>query len=188
MICGTTTPKQKAANMAKTAVDIKLYRDLQTWFISNSLCKEFSESTIPNDVRALTPTIIQDQKHNDTAEEIDPSLETTFGDTQHFFSSAQDPNEESSVYETSRKFACELVNRSAPAVFVQGGNFAKEYELPVEAVLPFAFPYGTGGPKTKCATPISLKTCIQQYFHSAMPQFMTADVVLVLHQLFSLQL
>ena len=94
MICGTTTPKQKAAIMAKTAVNIEFYRDLQTWFINNSLCKELSDSPIPNNVTALRPTIIQDQKHNDTAEEIDPSLETTFGDTKYFFSSAQDPNEE----------------------------------------------------------------------------------------------
>ena len=104
------------------------------------------------------------------------------------FSSAQDPTEESSVYETSRKFACALVNRSAPTVFVRGGNFAREHELPVEAVLPFAFPYGSGGPKTKRATAISLKTCIQRYFRLAMPQFMTAEVVLVLHQLFTRQL
>ena len=132
----------------------------------------------------LSPTIIQDRKHNDTAEEVDPSLEATFGDTQYFFSSAQDPTEESSVYKTS----CVLVNRSAPTVFVRGCNFAREHKLPVEAVLPFAFPYGSGGPKTKRATAISLKTCIQRYFCLAMPQFMTAEVVLVLHQLFSRQL
>jgi hypothetical protein len=58
----------------------------------------------------------------------------------------------------------------------------------VEAVFPFAFPYCTGGPKTKCVTAISLKTCIQQYFWLAMPQFMTADVVLVLYEIFSRQL
>ena len=188
MICGITTPKHKAAIMAKTAVDIELYKDLQTWLINNSLCKELSDSPIPNDVRALTLTIIQDQRHNDTEEEINPSLETILGDTQYFFTIAQDHNEESSVYETSRKFACALVNRSAPTVFIRGGNFAKEHELLVETVLPFAFPYGTGGPKTKHATAISLKSCIQRYFRLAMPQFMTADVVLVLHQIFSQQL
>ena len=146
---------------------------------------EFTDSLIPNDVLALTPTIIQDQKHNDTAEEIDPALETSFGDTQYFFLSAQEPNEESSVYETSRKFPFALVNRSASTVFVHGGNFAKEHKLLVETVLPFAFPYGSGHPKTKCVTAISFKTCIQRSFHLAMPQFMTADVMLVLHQLFS---
>jgi hypothetical protein len=74
-------------------------------------------------------------------EEIDPSLEMSFGDTQYFFLSAQDPNEESLVNETSQKVACALVN----------------------TVLPFAFPYGGGGQKTKHATTISLKTCIQRY-------------------------
>jgi hypothetical protein len=74
------------------------------------LCKEFRDSPIPNKVSALSPTIIQDRKHNDTAEEVDPSLEATFDDTQYFFSSAQNPTEESSVYEPSRKFACALVN------------------------------------------------------------------------------
>ena len=161
MIWGKTTPKQKEAIMAKIAVDIELFRDLCTWFVNNSVCKEFSDSPIPNDVRTLTPTIVQDPTHNDTAEEIVLSLETTFGDTQYFFSSAQDPNEESSVYKTSRKFACALVNRSVPMVFVWGGNFAKEHKLLVEAVLPFAFPYSTGGLKKKHATAISLKTCIQ---------------------------
>ena len=92
------------------------------------------------------------------------------------------------MYETSRKFACALVKRSAPTVFVQGGNFAEEHDLPVEAILPFAFPYGTDGSKTKHSTEISLKTCIQRYFCLVMPQFTTADVVLVLHQLFSQQL
>ena len=82
----------------------------------------------------------------------------------------------------------EIVNRSAPTVFVHGGNFAKDHKLLVEAVLPFAFPYGTGGPKMKHTTTISLKSCIQRYFCLALPQFMTADVVLVLHQLFSQQL
>ena len=85
MICNSTTPKQKAVIMTKTAVDIELFKDLQTWFINNSVCKEFRDSPIPNKASALSPTIIQDRKHNDTTEEVDPSLETTFGDTQYFF-------------------------------------------------------------------------------------------------------
>ena len=36
MICGTTTPKQKSAILAKTAVDIQLFKDLCTWFVKNS--------------------------------------------------------------------------------------------------------------------------------------------------------
>ncbi len=79
-------------------------------------------------------------------------------------------------------FASALVNRPAPALFVQGGNFAKEHELPVEAVLPFAFLFGTSGSKAKHATAISVKSCIQRYLPLAIPRLIMADVVLVLSQ------
>ena len=55
--------------------------------MKNSACTVFKESPIQNGVQAILPAIIQDQKNNDSAEEIDPSLESTFGDTQYFFSS-----------------------------------------------------------------------------------------------------
>ena len=60
--------------------------------------------------------------------------------------------------------------------------------MSVETVLPFAFPYGLGGPKSKRQTAISLKSCIQRYLRLAMPQFMTPDVSLVLHQMFPQQI
>jgi len=88
-------------------------------------------------VQALLPTITQDQKNNDCAEEINPSLETTFGDTQYFFLTCQDPNEESAVFEASQKYTCALVNRSTPAVLVRGGNIVKENELSEYSLLHF---------------------------------------------------
>jgi len=71
-------------------------------------------SPIPGDVEMLQTTIIEDRKDNTTAKEVDPLIENMFGDRQFFFSSAQDPTEESSVYEMSNKCACPLINRSAP--------------------------------------------------------------------------
>ncbi len=62
MICGKTTPKQKEAIMAKTAVDIQLFRDLCMWFVYTSVCQEFKDDPTPNDVQALMPTPIQYQK------------------------------------------------------------------------------------------------------------------------------
>ncbi len=58
------------------------------------------------------PTAIQDKKQSDTAEEIEPSLEALFDDTQYFFSSAQNPNKDSLVIQTSHELASALVNRS----------------------------------------------------------------------------
>jgi len=188
MICGATAPKQRPTILQKTAVDIELFKDFQTWFVLNSACHDFKNSPIPDDVEMLQPTIIEDRKDNTTAIEVDPSIENMFGDRQFFFSSAQDPTEESSVYKTSKKFACALINRSAPTVLVRGGKFAKEHEMSVEAVLPFAFPYDLGGPKSKRKTVISLKSYIQRYLRLVMPQFMTPAVILDLHQMFPQQM
>ena len=85
MICGTTMPKQKSVILAKTAVDIELFKDLRTWFIENSACSSFKDAPLPNNVEAILPTIIQDSQNNDSAPEIDPDLETSFGDAQYFF-------------------------------------------------------------------------------------------------------
>ena len=67
MICGTTTPRQKSAILAKTAVDIELFKDLRTWFIENSACSSFKDAPLPNNVEAILPTIIQDSQNNDSA-------------------------------------------------------------------------------------------------------------------------
>jgi hypothetical protein len=96
MIGGSTTPKQKSVILVKTAVNIELFKDLHTWFIENSSCSTFKDSPVPSNDEALLPTIIQDHRNNDCAPEID----SEFGDAQYFFSSAQDPNEETSVYDS----------------------------------------------------------------------------------------
>ena len=127
---------------------------MHTWFLENSLCSKFKDSPVPSNVGALLPTIIQDHKNNDCPPEIDPELETSFGDTKYFFSSAQDPNEETLFLRHPGKISCALINHSAPTVFVHEGNFAKEHKLPIEAVLPFAFPHGRDGPKIERARPI----------------------------------
>jgi hypothetical protein len=83
-------------------VNTQLFKDLCTWFIKNSDCSSFKDVPIPSNSEALLPTIIQDSKNNDSAPEIDPELGTSFGDAQYFFLPAQDSDEETSVYETTR--------------------------------------------------------------------------------------
>ena len=71
------------------------------------------------------PSAIWDHKKYDTAEEIDPSLETFFGDTQYCFSSAQDSNKDSLIFKTSGKFSSALVNRSASNVLFREATLTK---------------------------------------------------------------
>ena len=78
---------------------------------------------------------------------MDGKVEENFEGGQYFFSTAQDPSEETSVYQTRERFAAALMNRTAPTLLVYGGNYVNEREIRVEDILPFAFPYGIGGPK-----------------------------------------
>jgi len=186
-ICGATTPRQNETIKAKTSVDIELFKDIRTWFVQNSSCRAFKDEPLPSNIEELTPKIIRDSTDAGNEEEVDPELENTFGGVTYAFSSAQDPVEESSVFKTSRKFACAMVKQSNPVLMLHGGNYAKEHEVDIEAVLPFAFPYGVGGPNQKRRTKISKDKIVKRYTRLAMPQFMTAEVILVLHHIFSRQ-
>ena len=57
-------------------------------------------------------------------------------------------------------------------------------ELKVEDVLPFAFPFGLGGPSCSRQTQISQEACFQRYFRLAMPQFMRGDAIIVLGHMY----
>ena len=187
MICGATTKRQRETITNRTAVNVQLYKDIRSWFIENSACESFRDQPMPHDVDELRPTYIRDSQ-NANDEEADPAKETTFGETTYCFSSAQDPQEKSSVYGSSKKFACALIKKSSPTLLLHGGNYAREHKMEIEGVLPFAFPYGIGGPNNKRKTPISKKQLIQRYLRLAMPQFMTPEVILVLHHMYSRQL
>ena len=72
-----------------------------------------------------------------------------------------------------------MVNHIAPTVLAVGGNYAKAHKIDVENVLPFAFPWGNGGPNMDKRTTVSTEVCIQRYFRTTMPQLMRGDVVLI---------
>lgn len=186
MICGAVTPRQQKSIIKKTTVNIKLFKDIRRWFIDNSSCTSFTDQPYPDDIEEIKPHEIRNQVSRD--ESVDPELENTFGGISYSFSSARDPNDETSVFKTSKNFACAMVKEANPVLLLHGGNYAREHEVDIEAVLPFAFPYGMGGPNQKRRTAISKSEVIRRYVRLAMPQFMTPDVILVLHHIFTRQL
>jgi hypothetical protein len=56
------------------------------------------------------------------------------------------------------------MKRCAPTLLALGRTYANNVEICVENMLPFAFPFGIGGPKMKRKVKVSLKLCIQLYF------------------------
>ncbi len=82
-----------------------------------------------------------------------------------FFSSAQDPSKGKFVYDSTDRFAFAIMKRCAPTLLALGGTNANNVEMNVENILvPFAFPFGIGGPKMKRKVKVSLELCIQLYF------------------------
>jgi hypothetical protein len=55
------------------------------------------------------------------------------------------------------------MKRCAPTLLALGGTYANNVEMNVENILPFAFPFGIGGPKMKRKVKVSLELCIQLY-------------------------
>ena len=146
MICGRMTPKQKEIVRKRTAIDTKMYMDLLSWFIQNGH-PGYEDLPLPQDIPS--PIVIEDKDStNNTDSAVNRAVEETFSGGTYFFSSAQEPSESTSVYGSKRNFALAMMNRSAPTLLAVGGKFEKSNEVKVENILPFAFPYGIGGPDT----------------------------------------
>ena len=126
---------------------IDLYKDIRSWFIENNKHPSFKGQDLPNDITSIQPTLIQDEEC--ATDESEDKTETSFGGATLCFSSAQDPSTDTSVFETARKFACALVNRTIPKLLISGDTSVRDKEIDIEAILPFAFPYGLGGPKAE---------------------------------------
>jgi hypothetical protein len=64
------------------------------------------------------------------------------------------------MYGSTDRFALAMINRSAPTLLVYGGTYANNVEMKAKNILPFAFPFGIGGPKMKQRVNVSFELCI----------------------------
>ncbi len=58
----------------------------------------------------------------------------------------------------------------------------------VESILPFAFPFGIGGPKMKRRVKVSIELCIQVYMQLLLHQFMEGPTILVMNHIYNRQM
>jgi hypothetical protein len=82
---------------------------------------------------------------NNTDKSADKTVEINYEGGTYYFSSAQDPSQHISVYGSSDIFALAMFQRSAPTLLAYGGTYAKNADMEIENILPFAFPFGIGG-------------------------------------------
>jgi hypothetical protein len=156
------TPDQKQIVCNWSKVDTQLFIDVLTWFVKESGYPGYTNTSILED--CPQPLIVEDPKgRNNTNDPTNETVEASFEGGTYFFSSTQDPSENTSVYGSTDRFALAMFNCSAPTLLAYGGTYSNNVEMKVENILPFAFSFGIGGPKMKQRVKVSLELCIQMY-------------------------
>jgi hypothetical protein len=93
---------------------------------------------------------VEDQEtNNNTDKSVNVNVETNIESGTYYFSLVQEPSENTSVYGLSDKYALAMFQHSAPTLLAYGGTYAHLKEMNLKNILPFAFPFGIGGPKMK---------------------------------------
>jgi hypothetical protein len=100
---------------------------------------------------------------NNTDKSADKTVETNYEGGTCYFSSAQDPSQHTSLYGFSDIFALAMFQLSAPTLLAYSGTYAKNADMKIENILPFAFLFGIKGPKMQQRVKVSLELCIQVY-------------------------
>jgi hypothetical protein len=122
---------------------------------------------------------------NNTDDPVDKTVEANYEGRTYYFSTAQDPSQHTSVYRPSDIFALAMFQQSAPTLLAYGGTYAKNADMKIENILPFAFPFGIGGPTMKQRVKVSLELCIQKYMGLSLGQFMERPTILVMNHIYS---
>jgi hypothetical protein len=123
-----------------------------------------------------------------TDESATINVESNYEGGTYYFSSAQDPSENTSVYGSPERFALAMFQRSAPTLLAYDGTYANVTDVPIETILPFAFLFGLGGPKMNQRVKVSLQTCIQLYMQLSLQQFMEGPTILVMNHIYNRQM
>jgi hypothetical protein len=123
-------------------------RPSMTWFVQQSGHPGFKDTSIPEE--CPQPLLVGDSDtNNNTGISVDKNVESSYEGGTYYFSLAQDPSEATSVYGSSERFALAMFQHSAPTLLAYGATYANITDVPIENILPFAFPFGIGGPKMK---------------------------------------
>ncbi len=181
------TPDQKQIVHKRSKVATQLFIDVLTWFVKESGHPGYTNTSISDD--CPQPLLVKDTKaRNNTDDPTNETVEANFEGGTYFFSSAQDPSENTLVYGSTDRFALAMFDRSVPTLLVYGDNYANNVEMKVENILLFALPFCIGGPKMKQRVKVSLELCIQVYMQLLLQKFMEGPTILVMNHNYNRQM
>jgi hypothetical protein len=185
--CGRMPPNQEQIVQKRSEVDTQLFIYVMTWFIQESGHPGYNKTLIPED--CPQPFLVEDpETRNNTDDPANATLEANYEGGTFVFSSTQDPSEDTLVYCSTDRFAIAIMNRCAPILLMLGGTYSSNVEMNVKNILPFAFPFGIGGPKMKRRVKVALELCIQVYMWLLLCQFMNRPTILVMNHIYNRQM
>ena len=127
----------------RSRIDTELHIDFLTWFVKESGHPGYLNISIPED--CPQPLLVEDNPtKNNTDNSSDKTVESNYKGGTYYFSTAQDPSLHTSVYGSSDIFALAMFQRSAPTLLAFGGTYAKNPDMKIENIVPYAFPFGIG--------------------------------------------
>ena len=171
----------------RSRIDTQLYIDILTWFVKESSHPGYLNTSIPKDCHQ--PLLVENNPtKNSTDNPSNKTVEANYKGGTYYFSTAQDPSQNTTVYGSSDIFALAMFQRSAPTLFAYSGTYAKNADMKIENILPFMFPFGIGGPKMEQRVKVSLELCIQVYMCLSLEKFMKGPTILVMNHIYSRQM
>jgi hypothetical protein len=181
------TVDQRRIIRERCTLDTQLFIGIMTWFVQQSGHPGLKDTSIPEE--CPQPLLVGDlDTNNNTNISVNRNVESSYEGGTYYFSLAQDPSEATSVYGSSKIFALAMFQHSASTLLACGGTYANIIDVQIENILPFAFPFGIGGPKMKQRLQVSLQLCIQLYLRLSLTQFMEGPTVLVMNHIYKRQI
>ena len=186
-ICGCFTPEQKVIARNKNRFNTEEFSNLYKWIKENN--KKFKDE--PSTREVVEPIIIEDDRNqNNTDKSTNPGKEKQI-DFNFYFPSNGEPDNTSSTFGTTEKFASALYHGNSPTLlFHQNNNYIDDRELDLTKVFPGQFPFGYGGiydgrdyVKKGIIVKVSPIECIRAYSRIARNSLRRQDFVLVINSM-----
>lgn len=185
VLCGRMTPNQKEAVRRRAVLDTTVFLNLLTWFIKESGHPAYSDITPPDECPQPHVIVDPDNEHNTNREADANNEECTFEGNSYYFSSNEDPQEGTSVFNSTKMFVKAMLNGNSPSMFVYGGKYTNRRELKIEDICPIQFPYGLGGPGENRECNVSQEECLKHYLQLSLRQFMRGDFILIAYHIYN---
>jgi hypothetical protein len=109
VLCVRMTPDKKQIVCKRSKVDTQLFIDVLTWFVNESGHSGYAKTSILED--CSQPLLIKDSEaRNNTDDPTNETVEANYQGGTCFFSSTQDPSENTLVYGSSDRFAIAMLS------------------------------------------------------------------------------